>query len=164
MDDTQTRNWRQTYTSDADGRTLSLQPLPCRGARKCGRRGDGKPMWGKGKGGDGWGPSWAASRTSPEGLYYGGLGEAGQGWPAGLWPRGWGAGPAARGRGRGTLGGGGPSEGAGPLWGSLVLEPGEAGWRGPPSGRPPLLTAMPPPWASGPQHPPLLSDRSQRQA
>lgn len=111
VDDTQTRNWRQTYTSDADGRTLSLQPLPCRGARKCGRRGDGKPMWGKGKGGDGWGPSWAASRTSPEGLYYGGLGEAGQGWPAGLWPRGWGAGPAARGRGRGALGGGWPAVG-----------------------------------------------------
>ena len=64
--------------------------------------------------------------------------------------------------------GGGASsegEGAGPLWGSLVLEPGEAGWRGPPSGRPPLLTARPPPpRASGPQHPPLLSDRSRRQA
>lgn len=80
---------------------------------------------------------------------------------AGLPDCGQGAGGRGQQRGGGDAG---PSEGAGPLWGSLVLEPGEAGWRGPPSGRPPLLTAMPPPRASGPQHPPLLSDRSQRQA
>lgn len=97
MGDTQTRNCRQTYTSDR--RTDPVPPAPPvpRGQKVWQTR-----RWqadvGEGEGGYGWGPSRAASRTSPEGLYRG-LGEAGQGWPVGLWPRGRGAGPAARGRG-----------------------------------------------------------------
>lgn len=56
----------------------------------------------------------------------------GQGGAAGLWPRG----PGGRhwqgqGKAAGTLGE------ASLLWGSLVLEPGEAGWLGPPTAHPP---------------------------
>lgn len=108
-------------------------------------------MWGKGKGGTG---------GDPLGLPPG----PAQRDSTGAWARRGRAGLRDCGQGDGG-GASSEGEGAGPLWGSLVLEPGEAGWRGPPSGRPPLLTARPPPpRASGPQHPPLLSDRSRRQA
>lgn len=49
MDNTRTRNWRQTHTSETEG--LSFQPLPAP-ARECGRHGDGKLNVG-GEGGEG---------------------------------------------------------------------------------------------------------------
>lgn len=119
MDHTQTRNCRQT---DRHQRHRQTDPVPPAPPRPRGQKVWQTQRWqadvGEGEGGDGWGPSRAASRTSPEGLY-GGLGEAGQGRPAGLWGGGGG------GQGQQKRGGdAGPSEGAGPLWGSLVLEPG----------------------------------------
>lgn len=61
MDNTRTRNWRQTHTSETEG--LSFQPLPCPGP-ECGRHGDGKlNVGGEGEEGKGRraGASYAAS-------------------------------------------------------------------------------------------------------
>lgn len=87
MDNTRTRNWRQTHTSETEG--LSFQPLPCPGP-ECGRHGDGKlKVGGEGEEGRGRrvGASYAASGPGPEGLCES-LGKVGQGWAVGPWPRG----------------------------------------------------------------------------
>lgn len=118
MDNTQTRNWRQTYTSKTDRGTLSLQPLPCLGPESMADADMASQCGGKGKWGEGQGPSCAASRTGPEGLCEGlgkgggraglqdcGQGDRGQGWQG-------------RGGDTGTL------YEACPLWGSLVLSQG----------------------------------------
>lgn len=101
MDNTWTRNWRQTYTSETEGPCHS-SPSPASGQRvwqtrrwqaQCGRRGIG----GGGQG-EGQGASCVASRSRPRGTL-GGPGEkAGQGWTVGLWPKGRGQGLAGWGR------------------------------------------------------------------
>lgn len=150
MDNTWTRNWRQTYTSETEGPCHS-SPSPASGQRvwqtrrwqaQCGRRGIG----GGGQG-EGQGASCVASRSRPRGTL-GGPGEKeGQGWTVGLWPKGRGQGLAGNAR---TLGE------APPLWGSLVLEPGEAGWLGPSTTHAPPHSYTSSTRALSPQHPPLL--------
>ena len=105
---TQTRNCRQT---DKHQRHRQTDPVPPAPPRPRGQKVWQTQRWqadvGEGEGGDGWGPSRAASRTSPEGLYVG-LGKAGQGRLRDCG----GAGPAERGSRRGTLRGGWPAVGS----------------------------------------------------